>query len=117
MSKSVSAVLLLLTSVVQAEQATVWEDMGDKMEFAYLIARHGARSAYFRNPENNLLGLTGNEANGRLTPQGMRQCYLRGRWNIERYSHQYDLISSSQGGDGYTPGQIYVHSTPVERVI
>ena len=101
--KSISAWLLLFTFVAQATGAAVWEDMGDTMEFAYLISRHGARSAYLRKPENNLLGLKGDQITAILTPQGMRQSYLRGKWNKDRYSHQYNLISS----DSYTPGQIY----------
>ena len=54
--KSISA--FLLAAAVQA--ATVWEDM-NKMEFAYICSRHGARTAYLRNPENNLIGLKGDE--------------------------------------------------------
>ena len=90
--KAISAVMLATVAI-----AAVWDDTGDvKMEFAYLISRHGARTAYLRNPENNLFGLGVDETNARLTPQGMRQCYLRGRWNKARY---YDLIS-----DDFIPG-------------
>ena len=106
--KSISA--FLLAAAVQA--AAVWEDM-NKMEFAYTVSRHGARTAYLRNPENNIIGLTGNELVAALTPQGMRQCYLKGKYYKARYSHEYNLIDN----ESYIPGQIYVQSTQTPRAI
>ena len=40
---------------------------------------------------------------GMLTPQGMRQRYLKGRQNRERYTETYQLLSPE-----FTPGQIYI---------
>lgn len=45
-----------------------------------------------------------------LTPQGMRQRYLKGRYNRSRYIEQYGLLSAE-----FTPGEIYVQSTNFER--
>ena len=100
----------LMATAVQA--ATIWEDM-NKMEFAYICSRHGARTAYLRNPENNLIGLTGDELKSALTPQGMRQCYLKGKYHKARYSLEYNLIDS----ESYIPGQIFVQSSQTPRAI
>jgi len=45
-----------------------------------------------------------------LTPQGMRQKYLTGRYNRQRYVQEFGLISEE-----YVPGQIYMQSTYYSR--
>ena len=47
-----------------------------------------------------------------MTPQGMRQRYLKGRHNRERYMVDYALLSPE-----YVPGEVYVQSTYKERTI
>ena len=46
------------------------------------------------------------------TPQGMRQRYLSGRLNRERYMCDNDLLSPE-----YVPGEVYIQSTNLERTI
>ena len=47
-----------------------------------------------------------------LTPQGMRQRYLKGRKNRERYIEKHLLLSPE-----HIPGEIYIQSTAKERTI
>ena len=47
-----------------------------------------------------------------LTPQGMRQRYLLGRYNRQRYTELYDFISMEDG-----PEQFLMFSTDVDRTI
>ena len=47
-----------------------------------------------------------------LTPQGMRQRYLNGRLNRQRYIEQYQLLSPE-----YVPGEVFIQGTDYERVI
>ena len=47
-----------------------------------------------------------------LTPQGMRQRYLLGAYNMKRYSEEYDMIDFEEG-----PRQVLMMSTIVNRTM
>jgi len=49
---------------------------------------------------------------GCLTAQGMRQRYLQGKMNRERYIDLYKLVD-----DNYNPNQLEIESTDVLRTI
>ena len=85
-----------------------WET--EKMAFAYLQSRHGARAPTVEGSNIKLfLDLFLDDVqqfkvgNDMLTAQGMRQRYLKGRKNRERYIEQYFLLSPE-----YVPGEIYI---------
>ena len=67
-TKTLSILLAIAEHVLAA---AAWEDM-NKMEFAYAIHRHGARSAIIRSDDINLLDLEPHLISGELTPQGTR---------------------------------------------
>ena len=54
------------------------------IEFVYEINRHGARAPIQPIPKHNLSKEFG-VAYGMLTPQGMRQRHLLGKYNQQRY--------------------------------
>ena len=68
-------------------QAANTNSSEDTLQFVFEIARHGARAPTFHE------FLDGFSGNGLLTPQGMRQRYLLGRFARDRYTKQYDLFS------------------------
>jgi len=77
------------------------------MAFVFEVVRHGARAPIEdRDLDRFPVG------EGILTPEGMRQRYLLGRRNRERYVEAYNLIS-----DVYTPGEVYMQSTNVNRTM
>ena len=47
-----------------------------------------------------------------MTGEGRRERYLLGRFNRERYSKEYKVISPK-----YIPDEIYIQSTDVNRTI
>ena len=49
-----------------------------------------------------------------LTPQGMRQRYLLGKYNRERYVEEYELLD---GGSFGIEEQVYLQSTLVNRTM
>ena len=49
---------------------------------------------------------------GILTPEGMRQRYLLGRYNRKRFIEDAGFLSET-----YTPGEIYMQSTNVNRTM
>lgn len=71
------------------------------------MVRHGARAPLFPQPPNVF-----KVAGGCLTSQGMRQRFLLGTHNRERYINEYSLLDEI-----YNPNQIYAQSTDVHRVI
>ena len=94
---------LLVCSLLIAMQAMAEEQMA----FVFEIIRHGARNTLIEPYTDGFtVGI------GQLTPQGMRQRYLMGRYARERYTNQYKLLSSE-----FTPGEVYVQSTDVNRTI
>ena len=78
----------------------------DKIAFAYEMIRHGARSPGGPDP------LYFKVAPGMLTNSGMRQRYLQGRFNRQKYVEQYGLLDST-----YNPSQIFVQSTGYLRTL
>ena len=68
-SKTFVALMAILTST-----ATARIDKGDNINFVFELTRHGAR-APTASAENYSVG------EGMLTPQGMRQRYLLGKYN------------------------------------
>ena len=71
--------------------------------------RHGAR-APVENRDVDEYPETVSE--GILTPEGMRQRYLLGRYNRERFIENTDFISKT-----YKPNEIYMQSTNVNRTM
>ena len=70
----------------------------EKMAFVFEVVRHGARAPIEdRDLDKFPVG------EGLLTPEGMRQRYLLGRHNRERYIDQYQLLSAS-----YDPAELYI---------
>ena len=49
---------------------------------------------------------------GELTPQGMRQRYLKGRVNRIRYIDTYPLLSEE-----FSPGQVFIQTSHKSRTI
>lgn len=77
------------------------------MVFAFELVRHGARAPIEnRDLDEFPVGI------GLLTPEGMRQRYLLGRRNRDRYIEQFGLLS-----DTYEESEIYMQSTNVNRTM
>lgn len=74
--------------------------VNDQIHFVQEIVRHGARAPY-KDPEGFPV------AGEQLTPQGMRQRYLLGQYNRQKYIEEYELLSTSD--------EIYVQTTSYER--
>jgi hypothetical protein len=76
-----------------------------KLKYVFEIVRHGARAPYINDPRFK------REATEMLTPTGMRQRFLLGRYNYLKYSkdHDYDSLMTSNG--------IKVQSTDTYRTI
>jgi len=72
----------------------------DKLHVVQEIVRHGARA-----PSGSGAGFP--VYAGELTPQGMRQRYLLGQVNRERYIDEYGLLTSKE--------QVYVQTTSYDR--
>lgn len=81
------------------------------MIFAYHQNRHGARA-----PQDEVLAEFSEDVKRfplgaeNLTTQGMRQRYLKGRYNRQRLVFEEGLLSEE-----YTPGQIYIQSSKFNR--
>lgn len=78
----------------------------EKLAFVAEFVRHGARAPIYKNAGNFLV------PDGCLTASGMRQRYLMGKMNRQRYIDQYKLVD-----DVYNPSQIEIKSTDVLRTI
>jgi len=96
---------LLLSLMTVLISAKTERPGGDKLHFAFELTRHGARA-----PSSSSKGYTIGE--GMLTPQGMRQRYLLGAYNMKRYSEEYDMIDFEEG-----PRQVLMMSTIVNRTM
>ena len=81
--------------------------MQDTLAFVYEAVRHGARA-----PQNHEEPWPFHVPTAMLTGQGMRQRYLLGRRNRQRYAEQFALIDGT-----FNPSQVWVESTNVYRVI
>ena len=100
------AVLLLTATLLNSAAAT--HPNGDKLHFVYELTRHGARA-----PSKHGSVQEGfNVAPGMLTPSGMRQRYLLGKYNMRKYSEEYDLLDVEDG-----PEQVLMMSTIVNRTM
>ena len=82
------AQILTLVSLLSITQQVLAINYTDVLHFAYELTRHGARSP--SQSQNYTVGPN------MLTPQGMRQRYLLGAQNRQRYTEQYTLIDLSQ---------------------
>ena len=111
---SAAASLLFFSGAVGASELPKPENTLDdtknadeQMAFVFELVRHGARAPI----EDRELD-TFSVGEGILTPEGMRQRYLLGRRNRQRYVEEWNLIS-----DEYTPGEVYMQSTNVNRTM
>ena len=86
--------LLLVCTLVEG----VLRNPDERLVFAFEVVRHGAR-APIEDRDINKFGV----GEGQLTPEGMRQRYLLGRYNRERYTEKFDLLSAE-----YDPREIYI---------
>ncbi|CDW77588.1 major acid phosphatase map (histidine-acid phosphatase) [Stylonychia lemnae] len=93
---------LLVASMLLFGMAIAEQKLGFVIEFV----RHGARAPIYSNAGNFLV------PPGCLTAQGMRQRYLLGKMNRQRYIDEYKLVD-----DTYNPSQMYIQSTNVLRTI
>ena len=84
--KTIASIFVLASAVCAAS----FDPANDKLHFAYELTRHGARA-----PSHTSEGYSVEE--GMLTPQGMRQRYLLGAYNMKKYSEEYDLIDLEDG--------------------
>eukprot|EP00347_Sterkiella_histriomuscorum_P005038 403358139 len=78
----------------------------DKIGFVYEAVRHGARA-----PQLDILRGFKVTA-GALTASGMRQRYLLGKMQRQRYIDEFKLLDET-----YNPNQIYIQCTNVNRVM
>jgi len=92
------------TMAMMASSSTAREG-GDNINFVFELTRHGARAPTATADNYSV-------AAGMLTPQGMRQRYLLGRYNRKRFTEEYDFISTEDG-----PEQFLMFSTDVDRTI
>jgi hypothetical protein len=72
----------------------------DQLHVVQEIVRHGARAPSSSNVGFSVYG-------GELTPQGMRQRYLLGQLNRQRYIDEYELLSTKE--------EIFVQTTSYDR--
>jgi len=79
----------------------------DKLEFVFEVVRHGARAPLINSDIHAF-----NVPPQMLTPSGMRQRYLLGTRNRQRYVEQLGLLSQD-----YDQSEIYVESTDVLRTL
>ena len=77
------------------------------MAFVFELVRHGARAPI---EDRNMELFPVSE--GQLTPEGMRQRYLLGHHNRQRYVDDWQLIS-----DKYVPDEVLMISTDVNRTV
>eukprot|EP00347_Sterkiella_histriomuscorum_P000163 403376932 len=98
----------------------------DKLAYVFQLIRHGARAPLVETEPWIFKVPTGH-----LTAEGMRQRYLMGQFNRQRFIQVQDQMQSdsnlgesiNQGSnkgfldDEYNPNQIYVQSTTVPRAV
>ena len=84
-----------------------------KLRFVFSMFRHGARAPYTLNKETNI-DLFGNkwESESKLTSVGIRQHYLNGYKNKQKYFSQLNITNQN-----YNPNEIVFYSTDTERTI
>ena len=77
------------------------------MAFTFIFSRHGSRTPYIDDKHVQF-----SKEPGTLTSQGMRQRYLKGRYNRERLIDQHGLLSAE-----FEPGQLYMQSSNSYRTM
>ena len=100
---SVKKVFTALMAVLATSATAAQEN--DNLHFVYELTRHGAR-APTATADNYSVGA------GELTAQGMRQRYLLGRYNRQRYTEDYQFLDLEQGSK-----QVKMFSTLVDRTM
>jgi len=80
-------IMLTLLGAV-ASTASAVQEKDTQMIFAFELVRHGARA-----PIIEAVSELFEVSEGILTPSGMRQRYLLGRYSRERYVDEYGLLS------------------------
>ncbi|CAD8084805.1 unnamed protein product [Paramecium sonneborni] len=82
----------------------------DKLLAVQAIWRHGARNPYYCNFKCDLNVPKGDAA--LLTPTGMRQQYVLGKWLRQRYIIDFPLLSPT-----FNENEIYIESSDVNRTL
>ena len=78
---------LLITLLATATQTIKLTQAQDSLAFVYELVRHGARAPIVPEPEGFF-----NVKMGLLTETGMRQRYMLGRYNKQRYIERENLL-------------------------
>ena len=88
----------LSVATVMSNDIETVRNPDQELIFAFELVRHGARSPFEDIAMDKFpVGV------GELTPEGMRQRYLLGRRNRERYTETFNLIPTE-----YDPKQVYI---------
>ena len=91
----------------QQEDNSAPSNPDEQLIFAFELVRHGARAPFDdRVIDDFTVGKS------MLTPEGMRQRYLLGKYSKQRYTETYKLLSEE-----YVPSEIFVQSTNVNRTM
>lgn len=98
---------LLITLLATATTTIKLTQAQETLAFVYELVRHGARAPIVPEPEGYF-----NVKMGLLTETGMRQRYMLGRYNRQRYIERENLLD-----ENLNPSQIYVQSTGVDRTL
>ena len=101
-----SITTLLFLSGTSAQEAHK-KNPDKELSFVFELVRHGSRAPC---EDQSLDKFKVGE--GILTPEGMRERYLLGRRNRQRYIDEYGLISEE-----YNPREFYIQSTNVNRTV
>eukprot|EP00347_Sterkiella_histriomuscorum_P016816 403351747 len=99
---------LSFLQIIKFSQQTIQSNK--KLAFVFELLRHGARAPLIQEPEGYFL-----VGPGMLTQSGMRQRYIQGRLNRQKYIdfQNGEFIDS----DWFNPEQIQIFSTNVHRAI
>ena len=89
---------LLITMLATATTTIKLTQAQETLAFVYELVRHGARAPIVPEPEGYF-----NVKMGLLTETGMRQRYMLGRYNRQRYIERENLLD-----ENLNPSQIYV---------
>jgi hypothetical protein len=100
MNKQITLLSIILATI-KLTQAN------SKLGFVYELVRHGARAPIISEPDGFFT-----VKSGHLSEIGMRQRFMLGRFNRERYIEHSGLIDSE-----YNPRQVYIQSTGVDRTL
>ena len=104
-------VLLIILTLVRSEEDETFTP-NSKIKLVWEINRHGARAPSSAIQGQPKILETFGVGKGMLTPQGMRQRYLLGRYNNLRFSKQYPFLDEQIHQD-----EVKIQSTNVYRTI